>query len=86
MREQTLHRIYFTSKAVSYEEIFPRNFGAGGVKNFPWKISSGAQSEHLGPSLRPCVNVLIESVQKICRQNLSKIKLCDWPNKLDTTS
>ena len=36
---------------VSYEEIFPRNFGAGGVKKFPWKISSGAQSEHLGPSL-----------------------------------
>ena len=28
----------------------------------------------------------LESVQKICRQNLSKIKLCDWPNKLDTTS
>ena len=36
--------------------------------------------------VRPCLNVLIESVQKICRQNLSKIKLCDWPNKLDTTS
>ena len=29
---------------------------------------------------------LIESVHKICRQNLSKIKLCDWPNKLDATS
>ena len=39
------------AEAVSYEEIFPRNFGAGGVKQFPWKISSGAQSEHLGPSL-----------------------------------
>ena len=38
-------------KAVSYEEIFPRNFVAGGVKKFPWKILSGAQSEHLGPSL-----------------------------------
>ena len=38
-------------EAVSYEEIFPRNFGAGGVKFFPWKISSGAQSGHLGPSL-----------------------------------
>ena len=37
-------------------------------------------------ALRPCLNVLIESVQKICRQNLSKIKLCDWPKKLDTTS
>ena len=36
--------------------------------------------------VRPCLNVLIESVQKICRQNLSKIKLCDWPNNLDTTS
>ena len=35
---------------------------------------------------RACINVLIESVHKICRQNLSKIKLCDWPNKLDATS
>ena len=35
---------------------------------------------------RACLNVLIESVHKICRQNLSKIKLCDWPNKLDATS
>ena len=38
-------------EAVSYEEIFPRNFGVGGVKKFPWRISSGAQSEDLGPSL-----------------------------------
>ena len=37
-------------------------------------------------NLRPCLNVLTESVHKICRQNLSKIKLCDWPNKLDATS
>ena len=37
-------------------------------------------------ALRPCLNVLIESVHKICRQNLSKIKLCDWPKNLDTTS
>ena len=35
---------------------------------------------------RVCINVLIESVHKIRRQNLSKIKLCDWPNKLDATS
>ena len=35
--------------------------------------------------IRPCLNVLTESVHKICRQNLSKIKLCDWPNKLDAT-
>ena len=36
---------------------------------------------------RSCLNVLTESVHKICRQNLSsKIKLCDWPNKLDATS
>ena len=28
-------------------------------------------------ALRPCLNVQIESVHKICRQNLSKIKLCD---------
>ena len=39
------------TEAVSYEENFPRNFGVGGVKKIPWKISSGAQSEDLGPSL-----------------------------------
>ena len=32
-----------TDQAVSYEEFFSRNFGAGGVKKIPWKISSGAQ-------------------------------------------
>ena len=41
--------------------------------SLPWRV-------------RPCLNVQTESVHKICRQNLSKIKLCDWPNKLDTTS
>ena len=35
--------------------------------------------------LRPCLNVQIESVHEICRHNLSKIKLCDWPDKLDTS-
>ena len=48
--ELLVRKLYF--ETVSYEEVFPRNFGAGGVKKFPWKISSGAQSEHLGPSLR----------------------------------
>ena len=42
---------FTVGKAVSYEEIFPRIFGVGGVKTFPWKISSGSQSEDLGPSL-----------------------------------
>ena len=37
-------------------------------------------------ALRPCINVSIESVHKICRQNLSKIELCDWPKMLDTAS
>ena len=47
---------------------------------FDSKHDKFSQPRHnLGP-------VLIESVLKICRQNLSKIKLCDWPNKLDTTS
>ena len=36
--------------------------------------------------IRAYFNVLVESVHKICRQNLSKIKLCDWPNNLDATS
>ena len=31
--------------------MFPRNFGVGGVKNFPWENSSGAHSEDLGTSL-----------------------------------
>ena len=30
---------------------FSKKFGVGGVTKFPWKISSGAQSEDLGPSL-----------------------------------
>ena len=34
----------------------------------------------------PSLNVSTESVHKIRRQNLSKIKLCDWPNNLDATS
>ena len=40
-----------TLLVVSYEESFPRNFGVGGVKTISWKISSGARSEDLGPSL-----------------------------------
>ena len=32
------------------------------------------------------LNVQIEYVHKICQQNLPKIKLCDWPNKLDASS
>ena len=36
-------------------------------------------------NLRPCLNVQIESVHNFFRQNLSKIKLCDCPNKLDNT-
>ena len=31
--------------------FFSRIIWVGGVKNFPWKISSGAQSEDLGSSL-----------------------------------
>ena len=45
-----------------------------------------AHLDLLSIPVRPCLNVLTESVHKICRQNLSKIKLCDWPNKLDSTS
>ena len=41
---------------------------------------------YITKAVRACINVLIESVHKICRQNLSKIKLCDWPNKLGATS
>ena len=40
----------------------------------------------INSGLRACINVLIESVHKIRGQNLSKIKLCDWPNKLDATT
>ena len=46
-----LSPLLLLSQAVSYKENFPRNFGVGGVKKIPWKISSGTQSEDLGPSL-----------------------------------
>ena len=46
------------------------------------KCVKGMESD----GIRARINVLIESVHKICRQNLSKIKLCNWPNKLDATS
>ena len=49
-------------------------------------LAIGVVELTIGRQVRPCLNVLIESVQKICRQNLLKIKLCEWPNKLDTTS
>ena len=38
-------------KAVSYEKFSSRTIWVGGVKKIPWKKSSGAQSEDLGPSL-----------------------------------
>ena len=50
-------------------------------KDRPGKVTNPARGE-----LRPCLNVQIESVHKICRQNLSKIKLCGWLDKLDATS
>ena len=45
--------IYFPKyfMAFSYEDFFSRIIWVGGVKKFPSKISSGAQSEDLGPSL-----------------------------------
>ena len=56
---------FVNTEAVSYEETFPRNFGIGGFKKIPWKISSGAQSEDLGPSLR----------QKKCRMDTTQFGL-----------
>ena len=38
-------------QAVSYKEFFSRIIWVGGVRTFPRKKSSGAQSEDLGPSL-----------------------------------
>ena len=55
---------FVNTEAVSYEEIFPRNFGVGGVKKIPWEISSGAQSEDLGPSLS----------QKKCRMDTTQFR------------
>ena len=57
--------------------------GRGG-KEKEW--TDYVQSDIRAFGIRPCLNVFTESVHKICRQNLSKIKLCDWPNKLDATS
>ena len=49
-------------------------------------LGNQARSGYGDDNERACLNVSIESVHKICRQILSKIKLCDWPNKLDATS
>ena len=46
-----------------------------------WPIRGGAADIYMPLHLRPCLNVFT-----VCRQNLSKIKLCDWPNTLDATS
>ena len=51
-----------------------------------WNMTFNESAVTYSFSLRAYINVLIESVLKIFRQNLSKIKLCDWPNKLDATS
>ena len=67
-----VHR--FPNKTVSYEDFFPRNFGVGGVKKIPWKISSGAQSEDLGPSravlmgTKSCIKILNFSTRFSCRR------------------
>ena len=48
--------IYFPKYFMAVRPFLMRNFfqelfGLEGSKNFPWKISSGAQSEDLEPSL-----------------------------------
>ena len=46
-----ISEIFYGRQAVFYEDSFSRIIWVGGVKTFPSKISSGAQSEDLGPSL-----------------------------------
>ena len=69
-----------TAEPVSRDQIFRYTRGQGNII-FPVQLTTSRIGD-----LRACINVLIESVHKSCRQHLSKIKLCDWPNKLDATS
>ena len=46
-----ISEIFYGRQAVFNEDSFSRIIWVGGVKTFPSKISSGAQSEDLGPSL-----------------------------------
>ena len=53
MATRNCGNIYFPKcfMAVSYDDFFSRVIWVGGVKTFSCKISSGAQSEDLEPSL-----------------------------------
>ena len=51
VREYLFSEIFYDRHAVFYEYFFSRIIWVGGVKTFPGKISSGAQSEDLEPSL-----------------------------------
>ena len=51
VREYLFSEIIYGRQAVFYEDFFSRIIWVGGVKKIPWKISSGAQSEDLEPSL-----------------------------------
>ena len=51
VRKYLFPEIFYGRQAVSYEDFFSRIIWVGGVKKFPSKISSGAQSEDLEPFL-----------------------------------
>ena len=51
VRKYLFSEIFYGRQAVSYEDFFSRIIWVEGVKKFPGKVESGAQSEDLEPSL-----------------------------------
>ena len=62
VRKYSFSEIFYGRQAVFYDDFFPRIIWVGGVKKFPSKISSGAQSENLKPSL---------TIQEFFQKNIS---------------
>ena len=75
-------------EVIVFGQILPHKIGVSDLRspNSQIQFLYTPNTMPIKDGLRPCINVLIESVNKICQQNLAKIKLCDWPNNLDATS
>ena len=58
VRKILFSEIFYGRQAVSDEDFFSRIIWVGGVRKFPSKISPGAQSEDLEPSLTPLLMLL----------------------------
>ena len=74
-----------TNSAIPLTEIFDRVF-SDVCNSLGFEVQKQKKRGSGNNRVYRNLNVLTESVHKVCRQNLSKIKLCDWPNKHDATS